>query len=154
MHTSGNSWSAKASLAALNHTNFVHPRFHLRERSPTTGGGNGNPLRYSCLENPMDRGAWWATGHGVTKSGTWLSVHYYSPWHCGVDHLFLLAVLSVLPNLVWCCIVRWIHVKDYYIFLENWPLYHYGKPSLCLVIFRALKSGLTETYMASQTSLN
>ena len=31
-------------------------------------GGNGNPLQYSCLENPMDRGAWWATVHGVTKS--------------------------------------------------------------------------------------
>ena len=36
------------------------------------GGGNGNPLQYSCLENPMDRGAWWATGHGVTKSQTQL----------------------------------------------------------------------------------
>ena len=34
-------------------------------RSP--GGGHGNPLQYSCLENPMDRGAWWATVHGVTK---------------------------------------------------------------------------------------
>ena len=30
--------------------------------------GNGNPLQYSCLENPMDRGAWWATVHGVSKS--------------------------------------------------------------------------------------
>ena len=30
---------------------------------------NGNPLQYSCLENPMDREAWWATVHGVTKSG-------------------------------------------------------------------------------------
>ena len=35
--------------------------------------GNGNPLQYSCLENPMDRGAWWATVHGVAKSQTWLS---------------------------------------------------------------------------------
>ena len=34
------------------------------------GGGNGNPLQYSCLENPMDRGAWWATVHGVIKSQT------------------------------------------------------------------------------------
>ena len=32
------------------------------------GEGNGNPLQYSCLENPMDKGAWWATVHGVTKS--------------------------------------------------------------------------------------
>ena len=37
------------------------------------GGGNGNPLQYSCLENPMDRGAWWATVHGVAKSQTLLS---------------------------------------------------------------------------------
>ena len=40
-------------------------------RSP--GGGPGNPLQYSCLENPMDRGAWWAAVHGVTKSQTRLS---------------------------------------------------------------------------------
>ena len=37
-------------------------------RSP--GGGHGNPLQYSYLENPMDRGAWWATVHGVAKSWT------------------------------------------------------------------------------------
>ena len=37
------------------------------------GEGNGNPLQYSCLENCMDRGAWWATVHGVTKSQTRLS---------------------------------------------------------------------------------
>ena len=34
------------------------------------GVGNGNPLQYPCLENPMDRGSWWATVHGVTKSQT------------------------------------------------------------------------------------
>ena len=37
-------------------------------RSP--GEGNGNPLQYSCPENPMDRGAWWTTVHGITKSRT------------------------------------------------------------------------------------
>jgi len=37
------------------------------------GEGNGNPLQYSCLENPMDRGAWRATVHGVAKSRTRLS---------------------------------------------------------------------------------
>ena len=37
------------------------------------GEGNGNPLQYSCLGNPMDRGAWWATVHGVAKSWTQLS---------------------------------------------------------------------------------
>ena len=37
------------------------------------GEGNGSPLQYSCLENPMDTGAWWATVHGVAKSRTRLS---------------------------------------------------------------------------------
>ena len=39
-----------------------------RERFP--GGGHGSPFPYSCLKNPMDRGAWWATVHGVTQSLT------------------------------------------------------------------------------------
>ena len=39
-------------------------------RSP--GGGHNNPLQYSCLENPMDRGAWWATVHRVAKNWTQL----------------------------------------------------------------------------------
>ena len=39
----------------------------------SSGEGNGNPFQYSCLENPMDWGAWWATVHGVTRSQTWLS---------------------------------------------------------------------------------
>ena len=43
------------------------------ERSP--GGGNGDPLQYSCLGNPMDREAWWATVHGVAKSRIRLSRH-------------------------------------------------------------------------------
>ena len=37
------------------------------------GEGNGTPLQHSCLENPMDRGAWWAAVHGVAKSWTRLS---------------------------------------------------------------------------------
>ena len=39
-------------------------------RSP--GGGHGNPLQYSCLENPIDRGAWWTTVHEAVKSRTQL----------------------------------------------------------------------------------
>ena len=53
------------------------PACQFRQFNPWVGrppgGGNGNPLQYSCLENPMDRGAWWATVHRVTKSQTWLS---------------------------------------------------------------------------------
>ena len=37
------------------------------ESGKSPGGGNGNPLQYSCLENPRDRGAWWATVHGGHK---------------------------------------------------------------------------------------
>ena len=53
-------------------------------RSP--GEGNGNPLQYSCLENPMDGGAWWTTVHGVAKSQTRLSdftsplARFHTPW--------------------------------------------------------------------------
>ena len=46
-------------------------------RSP--GEGNDNPLQYSCLENTMDRGAWWATVHGVTKSQSRMS-----DFHCSM----------------------------------------------------------------------
>ena len=47
-------------------------------RGRIVGDGNGNPLQDSCLENPMDRGAWWAAVHGVAQSQTWqqrLSMH-------------------------------------------------------------------------------
>ena len=54
-------------------------------RSP--GNGNGNPLQHSCLENSMDRGAWWAAIYGVTKSQAWLSdtftlisISFYTHW--------------------------------------------------------------------------
>ena len=42
------------------------------------GEGNGTPLQYSCLENPMDGGAWWAAVHGVAKSRTQLSDFHFS----------------------------------------------------------------------------
>ena len=46
-----------------------------------SGEGNGNPLQYSCLENPMDRGAWWVTVHEVAKNQTRLSMHTYTRVH-------------------------------------------------------------------------
>ena len=45
------------------------------------GVGNGSPLQYSCLENPMDRGAWWVIVHGVLKSGTQLSMRARTHTH-------------------------------------------------------------------------
>ena len=56
-------------------------------RSP--GEGNGNPLQYSCLENPMDGGSWQSTVHGVTESLTWLS-----------DFTFTFKYLSALESQV------------------------------------------------------
>ena len=47
-------------------------------RSP--GKGNGNPLQYSCLENPIEGGAWWATVHGVAKSRTRLNDFTFFTW--------------------------------------------------------------------------
>ena len=49
------------------------------------GEGNGIPLQYSCLENPMDRGAWWATVHGVPKSWTQLTDFTFT-FHFQAEH--------------------------------------------------------------------
>ena len=57
-------------------------------RSP--GGGNGNPLQYSCLEKPTDRGTWQSTVHSVTMSWTWLKQ---------LNTLALWGSLDVLPRL-------------------------------------------------------
>ena len=50
----------------------VRDKGPVPELGGSPGGGPGNPLQYSCLENPMDRGAWWAAVHRVAKSRTWL----------------------------------------------------------------------------------
>ena len=63
-------------------------------RSP--GGGHGNPLQYSCLENPMDRGAWQTTAHGVTKIQTLLkplSLHSGTVFWCMLPLIFLLPLM-------------------------------------------------------------
>ena len=74
-------------------------------RSP--GEGNGNPLQYSCLENPMDQGAWWATVHGVAKNQTRLSdftsLHFtplhFTSLHFTSLHHFLLSLKSKLLSI-------------------------------------------------------
>ena len=52
---------------------FIFNATILRILYNSSGEGDGTPLQYSCLENPMDRGAWWAAVHGVAKSRTRLS---------------------------------------------------------------------------------
>ena len=70
-----------------------------------TGEGNGNPLLYSCLENPMDRGAWWSMAHGVAESWTqlkWLSMHIYTHMHACVlswfSHVWLCDPMDCSPS--------------------------------------------------------
>ena len=54
------------------------------------GEGNGNPLQYSCLENPMDREAWWATLHRVTKSQTRLTNTFtFHMYVCVMIHIYV-----------------------------------------------------------------
>ena len=60
------------------------------------GGGHGNPLQYSCLENPMDRGAWQVTVHGIAKeSGTTYQMSTQMP----LDGLFSLGLPILLSAL-------------------------------------------------------
>ena len=54
-------------------------------RSP--GRGHGNPLQYSCLENALDRGAWWATVHRVTNS--WTQLNIYVKLYCNTILTYL-----------------------------------------------------------------
>ena len=79
-------------------------------RSP--GGGHGNPLQDSCLENPMDRGAWWATVHRVAKSQTQLK-----RLHANM-HFFVCFFLNICILLKYSfrCTARWsvTHVHIYY----------------------------------------
>ena len=67
-------------------------------RSP--GGGHGIPLQYSCLENPMDRGAWQATVHRVAKSQTWLK---WLSMHACITIIFLIIdiLLSISSLSFW-----------------------------------------------------
>ena len=70
----------------------------------SSGGEHGNPLQYSCLENPMDRGAWWATVHGgVTKSQTRLKrLSKYSTGHvCVSCSCYNLGFILFIKQIVW-----------------------------------------------------
>ena len=63
----------KAGVSLVDKLMVLTLNLYLKFDSMLDGEGNGNPLQYSCLENPMDGGAWWAAVHGVVKSPTWLS---------------------------------------------------------------------------------
>ena len=64
-------------------------------RSPE--GGHGNPLQYTCLENPMDRGAWWGTARGVAKGWTWLSDgHWLTDWYSDIQYKYVYHIVYII----------------------------------------------------------
>ena len=74
-------------------------RLHFHFSLSCTGEGNGNPLQYSCLENPSDGGVWWAAIYGVAQSQTllkWLSSS--SSWDTGGSHIKVLLLLLRRQN--------------------------------------------------------
>ena len=64
----------------------------------SSGEGTGSPLQYSCLGNPMDRGAWWAAVHGVTKSRTQLNAYRF---HFRMDYITLLFCMCCHTHKRW-----------------------------------------------------
>ena len=58
---------------------FIRKEFNMISSTLSPGEGNGTPLQFSCLENPVDRGAWWATVHGVARVGHNLVTKQPSP---------------------------------------------------------------------------
>ena len=79
-------------------TEWLHFHFSLS----CIGEGNGNPLQYSCLENPRDGGAWWAAVYGVAQSWTWLkrvsSSRSRETWCAAVHEVIELDMTELLNN--------------------------------------------------------
>ena len=78
----------------LKYTYFCPKHYH--STSDPKGEGNGNPLQCSCLENPRDRGAWWAAVYGVTQSRTRLKQLSSSDPKLKISELHLKPILAIL----------------------------------------------------------
>ena len=105
-------------------------------RSP--GEGNGNPLQYSCLENPMDRGALWGTAHGVVKSRTQLSnfaftftltyklhlctfrVHQHSFINTALRSCFSTEIEGISYQQKYICTIFHIYLGSYHHWRASW----------------------------------
>ena len=115
----GHNW---ATLLSLTHRIWMDPQVAQTVNSPpcnsgdlgsipgwgrSPGGGHGKPLQYPCLENPMDKGAWWATFHGVAKeldSTQWLKNNNNMGYEIIHDYYFLLySFMSILHFLINIC---------------------------------------------------
>ena len=90
------------NYSSLIHTGDIRDVGSIPGSGRSLGGGHGSPLQYPCLENPMGRGAWWATVYGGTKSQTWLkqlSTH--------AIHAVIYANSPLIFVTDWCSIV-WV----------------------------------------------
>ena len=92
-------WAAVHGVAESDMTEWLHFHFSLSG----TGEGNGNPLQCSCLENPMDRGAWWAAVYGVAQSWTWLKRLSSSS---SSGHLYVFFIKIHIQ--VFCSFLNWV----------------------------------------------
>ena len=118
-------------------------------RSP--GGEHSNPLQYSCLDDPMVRGAWWATVHGVTESRTRLS-DYHFHFHllrslCSILYLWNVSILFHASALYWfsrLCSIPWHNYSTIYLSVPLWMVikfFQFGE------IFHYYKGCYYERYM-------
>ena len=83
-------WASQVVLVVKNTPASAEDVGSIPGSGRSCGGGHGNPLQYSCLENPMDRGGWWTTDHRVTKSRTQLkrlSMHTHTQRICKFNFL-------------------------------------------------------------------
>ena len=112
----------------------------------SSGVGNGNPFQYSCLKNPMGRGAWQATAHGIVKSRTQLSIlHMVRYWYLSKDCVFhsVLSMVALLYHVIngkqmprECKWLTWGHNASYWwggsvmgwMFVSPSPKIHRWKP--------------------------
>ena len=96
-------WLRKISHLTYFHMSYIYIYIYIYVY---VGEGNGTPLQYSCLENPMDGGAWWAAIHGVAKSRTRLSnftfMHWRRKWP--PTPVFLPGESQGWRSLVGCCL--------------------------------------------------
>ena len=101
------------------------------ERNPR--GGHGNPLQYSCLENPMDRGAWWGTIHGVPKSWTWLVTNTFI---FIIDLQYCVNFCSIAKLVSYTYVL--FHIIFYYGLsqdIEYSSLYYTGRPCCLSILY-------------------
>ena len=114
------------------------------------GGAKGNPLQYSCWENPMGRGVWQAIVYGVSKSWTWLSTHPFpislslSHTHTQTDTHTLVSEVFGTDNW-WAfwgfCGINWLSQVGHVIYAQVtfWflvPQAFFGWNTVCLYIYR------------------